>query len=379
MRALGLAPMNEELDNAVTVFLLAPHWLGGGGMGDQVIKCVQDSAITILAGLQYDNVAVRANYENLLTHAGDCTRDIFSVRGDPTAVRRLQFLRHHAELQIHRGKQHVPAPRQAFKYQPSQIFNHDDFTFSSKELSKDTAFHYLPVRDPVVLIKEPKSHTSRCSSKTLPVEASEVQTRAQSSTMVPGILWIGLNAIGKQQFMAIGCVSAKVRANLSEEESIRSTHSDDCFLRATANRSTAERYAYGTHGNESGSVLKYVCLQWWHHMVRRVNRKKECADLNIAGDSRAVFFARKEFETLLLVPNLSTVHGHILAHLDIADLKLSRGGRQRDKPTLTADEVFLSSSVDEMRKHNTMAALAFQKQNDLIRMYVTVRNGTCSW
>ena len=34
MRALGLVPMNEELDNTVTVFLLEPHWLGGGGMGD---------------------------------------------------------------------------------------------------------------------------------------------------------------------------------------------------------------------------------------------------------------------------------------------------------------------------------------------------------
>jgi len=37
-----------------------------------------------------------------------------------------------------------------------------------------------------------------------------------------------------------------------------------------------------------------------------------------------------------------------------------RGG-QRDKPTLTADEVFLGSSVDGMRKHNTMEALAFRK------------------
>ena len=54
MRVLGLAPMNEELDNAVTVLLLAPHWLGGGGTGDPFIKCVQDSAITILAGLQHD-------------------------------------------------------------------------------------------------------------------------------------------------------------------------------------------------------------------------------------------------------------------------------------------------------------------------------------
>jgi len=92
MRALGLAPMNGELDNMVTVFLLTLHWLGGGGMGDPVIKCIQDSTITILAGLQHDYVAVRANKANLLAHAGDRTRDVFSVRGDPTAARRLQFL-----------------------------------------------------------------------------------------------------------------------------------------------------------------------------------------------------------------------------------------------------------------------------------------------
>jgi len=40
MRALGLAPMDEESDNTVTVCLLAPHWFGGGGSGDPVIKCV---------------------------------------------------------------------------------------------------------------------------------------------------------------------------------------------------------------------------------------------------------------------------------------------------------------------------------------------------
>jgi len=83
--------------------------------------------------------------------------------------------------------------------------------------------------------------------------------------------------------------------------------------------------------------------------------------INIAEDSHAAFFARKYFETLLLVPNLSTVHGHILAHLDIADLNLSGGGRQHDKPTLIADQVFLGTSVEGMRKHNTMAALAFRK------------------
>ena len=120
-------------------------------------------------------------------------------------------------------------------------------------------------------------------------------------------------------------------ANLSEEESIRSTHSDDCFLHATADRNTAVRYAYGAHGNGSGNVLQIcvsaVVASYGAGAVRPMNRKKERAHLNIVEDSRAAFFARKDFETLLLVPNLSTVHGHILARLDIADLNLSGGGR----------------------------------------------------
>ena len=114
-------------------------------------------------------------------------------------------------------------------------------------------------------------------------------------------------------------------ANLSEEESIRSTHSDDCFLHATADRNTAVHYAYGAHGNGSGSVLQIcvsaVVASYGAEAVRPVNTKKERAELNIAEDSRATFIARKDVETFLLVPNLSTVHGHILAHLDIADLK----------------------------------------------------------
>ena len=180
----------------------------------------------------------------------------------------------------------MPAPRQAFRYQPSQLFSHNDFSFGSKELLKDTVFHYLPVQGPVVLIQEPESHTPRSSWKALPVEASEAQTRAQSSTMVPGILWIGLNAIGKQKFMATGCVSAKGGANLSEEESIQSTHSDDCFFHATAHRNTAVRYAYGAHGNGSGSVLQIcvsaVVASYGAEAVQPVNRKKERADLKTA-------------------------------------------------------------------------------------------------
>ena len=165
--------------------------------------------------------------------------------------------------------------------------------------------------------------------------------------------------------MVTGCVSAICGAKLSEEESIRSTHSDECFLHATADRNTAVRYAYGAHGNGSGSVLQIcvpaVVVSYGAKAVQPVNRKNERAHLSIAEDSRAAFFARKDSQTLLLVPNPSTVDGHILAHLDVADLHLGARGGQRDKPTLTADEVFLGSSVAGMRKHNTMAALAFGK------------------
>jgi len=139
-------------------------------MGDPVINCVQDSVISILAGLQHDSVAVRANDENLLAHAGDRTRDIFSVRGDETAARRLQFLRHHAEIQFHRGKQQLPGPRQAFRYQPSQNFSQNDFSIGVQEMLKATVFQYIPPRDPVVLTDEPDNLTPTSTWKALPIE-----------------------------------------------------------------------------------------------------------------------------------------------------------------------------------------------------------------
>jgi len=154
--------------------------------------------------------------------------------------------------------------------------------------------------------------------------------------MVPGILWIGLNAKGKQKFMTTGCVSVKGGANLREEESIWSTHSDNCFLHAMANRNTAVRCAYGVHGNGSGSVLQVcvpaVVVSYGAEAVRPVNRKNEHADLNIAEDSCATFFDQQDFETLLLDPKLSTVDGHILTHLDVADLNLGEGEEQTNQP-----------------------------------------------
>ena len=53
-----------------------------------------------------------------------------------------------------------------------------------------------------------------------------------------------------------------------------------------------------------------VVVSYGAEAVRLVNRKNERADLNIAEDSRAAFFARKDFETLLLVPNLSSRYTH---------------------------------------------------------------------
>ena len=131
-------------------------------------------------------LTVRANYENLLAHAGDRTRDFFSVRGDPTAARCLQFRRHHTKLQIHRGKQHVSAPQQPFTYQASQTFSHNDFSFGSKELLKDTAFHYLPGR-PVVLIQEPESHTSGSSWKALMMMIAFITIKSSLVPLIEGL------------------------------------------------------------------------------------------------------------------------------------------------------------------------------------------------
>ena len=57
---------------------------------------------------------------------------------------------------------------------------------------KATVFQYLPPRDPVVLIDESENLKPTSTWKALPNEESETQTRAQSLTMVTGILWIGV-------------------------------------------------------------------------------------------------------------------------------------------------------------------------------------------
>ena len=125
------------------------------------------------------------------------------------------------------------------------------------------------------------------------------------------------------------------------------------------------RYAYGAYGNGIGSVLQIsvpaVVASYGAEVVRPVCTKGERVQLNIAEDGRAALFARKDFETLVLVWQLSTADGHILAHLDVADLNLGGWLERSTKPTLMTDEVFSSSSVDGMRKHNMLAAMAFRK------------------
>jgi len=79
---------------------------------------------------------------------------------------------------------------------------------------KDTVFKYLPPRDPVVLTQEPENPTATSTRRALSVEASQAQTRAQSSTIVTGILWMGLDVKEKQQFMATGCVKLEIKRPL---------------------------------------------------------------------------------------------------------------------------------------------------------------------
>ena len=88
--------------------------------------------------------------------------------------------------------------------------------------------------------------------------------------------------------MQTGCVFAKGAAALSEEESIRSTHSDDCLIHATADRNSAVRYTYGAYGIGSGSVLQIlvpaVVASYGAEALRPVCTKSRRVDLNIAED-----------------------------------------------------------------------------------------------
>ena len=83
---------------------------------------------------------------------------------------------------------------------------------------------------------------------------------------------------------------------------------------------------------EMGVEVLHICVSaavasYGAKAVRQVNRKKELTlsllkmvvQLSLQGNILRLYCS-------LPTSELSTVHGHILAHLDIADLNLGRGG-----------------------------------------------------
>jgi hypothetical protein len=103
--------------------------------------------------------------------------------------------------------------------------------------------------------------------------------------MSPHILWMGVNKVGRSSFESDGIVKPKGTAALSEEEAIRRTHGDDCFLHASMDRLTAMRYAWGDGRQGGGLVLMLdvdaIVKTYGQDAVRDVSTASGRASVNI--------------------------------------------------------------------------------------------------
>jgi hypothetical protein len=100
----------------LTEAMLAPHELGGAGMGDPVVVMAADAAVNILAGLAHPSGVVRTAFTSLLLDGTilNSARDAL----DDSARLRLNFVRHAAEVQLHLGDQLPRPPRRPLQWQP---------------------------------------------------------------------------------------------------------------------------------------------------------------------------------------------------------------------------------------------------------------------
>ena len=123
LEALGLAKLlDHNTDSTLVDILLLPTHLGGCGIIDPIHRAVQDAAANILAGLSHTNKIVRASYYCLVAENSRRTPSPLTTHGDRTPHNRIDFLRHHAEVQLHRGRQPPPPPRPPLSYQPDRRY-----------------------------------------------------------------------------------------------------------------------------------------------------------------------------------------------------------------------------------------------------------------
>ena len=287
LRALGLAPTaHDKTTDVVIDVILTPIALGGGGLCDPVYRGAQECAVNLAAALIHPAATVRRSAHLLVAHARDRTRCPLTEHGDQTPQTKLDYIRHYAEVQLHKGTQSIiPPPNRQGVYNAPRRYRSQDFTPRMHDLLTLSKFVFTAAKHPVLSQMPVPRQQQPWTWSRIPAIPSAALHRAQTVVMSPHVLWMGVNTVGRSSFKSDGVVKPKGTAALSEEEAIRRTHEDDCFLHASMDRLTAMRYAWGDGTRGGGLVLMLdvdaIVKTYGQDAVRDVSTASGRASVNI--------------------------------------------------------------------------------------------------
>ena len=148
-------------------------------MIDPVHRAVQDAAANILAGLSHHNPTVRAAARCLIAENHIRTQSPLTIQGDRTPNDRIDFIRHHAEIQLHQGNQRPPNPRTPRSFQPDRRYLLDNLPQTALTVLAASKLphpiHSAPPHRQTHHLQQTVDHWPP-----LPIQPSPAQARAQA-------------------------------------------------------------------------------------------------------------------------------------------------------------------------------------------------------
>ena len=360
LQALKLPALSSlEKHQILTDILLTPVHLGGAGMEDPRRRLAQDAATNILTGLNHPSSIVRETFHTVLGESS-------YFAGLDGKGSRLDYCRHTAEIQLHKGPQRPPPLICYDTFQPSQRHLSRPLPPKLEELRSETtapgrATHRHPpctVRDPPIASPEDSvKHTA------LQYNPSEAAARAQALLNHPDIVWMGLNSTQESNWTTNKRVYPKGQNQYSIFESVRSTRHDDCHFHVSRDRTTAMRYAHGQGNTESRGVVM-IDLR----AVRQTAGAEvidlstdEGRRLHLGANGPASIWSQRDFELIISIQELVGTT-HILGYFDMAPLRLP-------PRLLNCDETLVLADWNELHIHNVQSAQLFdgwiQKYKDV--------------
>ena len=226
-------------------------------MEDPGRRLVQDAATNILTGLAHPSPVVRETFHTVLGESSH-------FAGLDGKGSRLDYCRHTAEVQLHKGPQRPPPLIRYDTFQPSQRHLSRPLPPKLEELRRETtAPGRTTHRHPACTVRDPQiaSHEDSVTHTALPHNPSEAAARAQALLTHPDIVWMGLNPTQETNWSTSGRVHPKEQNQCTILESVRSTLNDDCHFHVSRDRTTAMRYAHGQGNTASRGVRENLFIR----------------------------------------------------------------------------------------------------------------------